>query len=121
MVSRMSRQTNATEADRVDRAFNRVLAAEAEARERVETCKQEAANIVSDAGRRARAISDATDRRMGLVRRIADRGVGQAVARLLGEPGAGDGDDSALSDTARLDRVVEALVVEILGSATPAG
>lgn len=117
----MSRQTNATEADRVDRAFNRVLAAEAAAREQVETCKQEAAKIVSDAGQRARAISDATDRRMGVVHRIADRGVGQAVARLLEEAGGGDRDGSALSDTARLDRVVEALADEILGSATGAG
>lgn len=114
----MTKQPPAQDADRVDAAFNRVLAAEAQARERVEDCRREAAAIVSAAALRARAISDAADRRMGLVHRIADRGVERAVAELLGEARTRALDQRVAADPERLDRLVEVLADEILGAAT---
>jgi vacuolar-type H+-ATPase subunit H len=114
----MTKQPPLKDADRVDAAFNRVLAAEAEARERVEDCRREAAEIVSAGVLRARAISDATDRRMGLVHRIADRGVERSVAAILGEARARALDQTVAADPERLDRLVEAMADEILGAVT---
>jgi hypothetical protein len=99
---------------RVDEAFNRVLEAEARAREQVEACREQAAELVKDAEARARRISDRTDRRMRLTHRIADRAVSQALAALADmppEPAAGHPDDTTLS---RLDRIIDRLAGEIL-------
>ena len=117
----MSKQPSVKDADRLDAAFNRVLAAEAAARGRVEDCRREAAGIVSIATLRARAISEVTDRRMVLAGRIADRGVADAMAQLNGEARARALERAVAADPGRLDRVVEALVDEILGVAAGGG
>jgi hypothetical protein len=111
----MTGEPTRTEAEHVDRAFNLVLAAESEARQRVEACRGEAAALVAAATERARRIADLADRRMRLAHRVADQGVERAVALLLsgspalgGEPGSGESDG-------RLERALAALADEILG------
>jgi hypothetical protein len=99
---------------RVDEAFNRVLEAEARAREQVEACREQAAELLKDAEARARRISDRTDRRMRLTHRIADRAVSRALHELADvppEPAAGLPDDATLT---RLDRIIDQLAGEIL-------
>lgn len=112
----MVRQTHNDDSDRVDAAFNRVLAAEAEARETVEQCKHEAATILAAAEEHARRIASRTDRRMRLAHRIADAQVARAlsdlVAPLLPEAAA----DLDAETLARLDQAITVLVDEILAS-----
>lgn len=117
----MAKQTRDGESDQADGAFNRVLAAEARAREQVEACRQQAAAIVAAAEEQARLITNRADRRVRRAHRIADAGVELALAELLapgaeGEPGMLEGDAIA-----RLDRAIDALVAEIFSQETRAG
>lgn len=117
----MAKQTWVGESNQADGAFNRVLAAEAGAREQVEECRQQAAAIVAAAEERARLITNRADRRVRRAHRIADAGVELALAELLapgveGEPGGLEGDALA-----RLDRAIDALVAEIFSQETRAG
>ncbi|MGE5154450.1 MAG: hypothetical protein ACM3ST_10565 [Bdellovibrio bacteriovorus] len=110
----MARQTHDGDSNRADGAFNRVLAAEARAREEVEGCRKQAAAILAAAEEQARYIASRADRRVRRAHRIADAGVERALAELLtagteAEQGALEGE--ALK---RLDRAIEALVAEIL-------
>jgi F0F1-type ATP synthase membrane subunit b/b' len=114
----MSKQSSTRDADRIDAAFNRVLAAEAEARTSVDECRQEAARIVAAATVRARAIAGLTDRRMGLARRIADRGVARAMTQLKDEARARAIERAVAAGPGRIDRVVDALADEIIGVPT---
>ena len=109
--------TKTSEADAVDRAINQVLSAEREARERVERCRVEAANIVAAAEVRARAISERTEKRIKAAHRIADAAVELALADLMGEaPKAIAGTDVGQVGGGRLERAIETLLDEITGT-----
>lgn len=110
----MGRQPKGEDTGRVDEAFNRVLAAEAQAREQVEACRQQAAEILKDAEAHARRISNRTDRRLRLTHQIADRAVSRALGELAevpAEPAAALPDDATLE---RLGRIIDRLAGEIL-------
>lgn len=117
----MAKQTHDGESDRADGAFNRVLAAEARAREQVEECRRQAAATLAAAEEQARQITSRADRRVRRAHRIADASVELALTELLApgveaEPGELGGDALA-----RLDRAIDALVAEILPPETRAG
>jgi hypothetical protein len=110
----MAKQTHDGESDRADAAFNRVLAAEARAREQVEECRRQAGAILAAAEELARHITNRADRRVRRAHRIADAGVERALAELLTagtEPEQENLEGEALT---RLDRAIDALVAEIL-------
>jgi vacuolar-type H+-ATPase subunit H len=66
----------------VDHAINRVLAAEAGAREAIAACEREATDLISEAEARCRAIAHRAERRMQRAQRIAERGIERALAEL---------------------------------------
>jgi hypothetical protein len=72
----------ALETDSVDHAINRVLAAEAAAREALTVCEQQAAGLIVDAEARGRSIAQRAERRMRRAQLIADRGIERALAEL---------------------------------------
>lgn len=112
----MGRQTQKEDADRVDDAFNRVLAAEAEARERVKDCESAAAAILSDAETRIRRIKNHADRRMLRVHQIADAQVTRVCAEMTKQQPS---ETPAAPDTetlAKLDQAIAALIDEIFQS-----
>jgi len=105
------RQFSNTEADR---AFNRVLDAEARARERIEECRCEAAALVERAEARARRIEERSEARLLLIHRLTDASVERELQSLHTEAEqAEDGLDGLAM--AGLDQAVERLVDEILG------
>jgi hypothetical protein len=69
--------------ERVDAAFNRVLAAEAAARESVAACREEAERLLDEADARARRIAEHADRRIGYIQGIAADHLRLALAELL--------------------------------------
>ncbi len=110
----MGKQANEAESDRVDRAFNRVLAAEAEAREQVEECRRQAAAILAAAEEQARRIASRADRRVRRAHRIADAGVEGALAELHAATVEAVPENPEGDALARLDRAIDDLVSEIL-------
>lgn len=105
------RQFSNTEADR---ALNRVLDAEARARERIEDCRREAAALVEGAEARARRIEDRSEARLLLIHRLADASVERELQSLhVATERTEDGLDAQA--LARLDQAIERLVDEILG------
>lgn len=110
----MGKQAQESESDRVDRAFNLVLAAEAQAREQVEACRRQAAAILAAAEERARGIANRADRRVRLVGRIADAGVERAVAELLAAPVESGPMDLQGDALEQIDRAIGGLIAEIL-------
>lgn len=115
----MARRSAADDTDRLDQAFNRILAAEAEARAAVADCHTEAARLLGEAEADARRIAERTDQRLKLVHGIADRAVSQALAEL---PQLTDGPPADSLDAASLERLqatVEQLVDEIIGARGP--
>lgn len=105
------RQFSNTEADR---AFNRVLEAEARARERIEECRREAAALVERAEARARRIEERSEARLLLIHRLADASVERELRSLHVEAEqAEDGLD--VLDMTCLDQAIERLADEILG------
>jgi len=95
----------------LDAAFNRVLAAEAEARAAIERSRQQAAAMVANAEHEARAIARRAERRIRAAHRIADSGIASALAELAATAGAG-----ALGpapDAAAVDAVAAALAAEL--------
>ena len=80
----MAAEGRTQDADSVDRAMNRVLLAEQEARDAVEQCRAEAARIIAEAEERARGFSQRAERRIKLAHRIADRAVERALQGLSG-------------------------------------
>ena len=110
----MGKQATEAESDRVDRAFNRVLAAEAKAREQVEACRKQAAVVLAAAEEQARRIASRADRRVRRAHRIADAGVERALAELRATTLEGEPVDLEREALARLDRAIDNLVAEIL-------
>jgi hypothetical protein len=117
----MGKDKHDHETERVDAAFNRVLAAESEARERVAACRREAAAIASGVTERTRRIADLADRRMQLAHRVADRGVERVLADLALPAVAPPAGAAELDMQARLERAVAALADEILGPSPELG
>ncbi len=111
----MGRQTHSDESDRVDQAFNRVLASEAAAREVVEGCRQEATAILAAAEERARRLAKETDRRVRLAHRIADAQVERALSVLLRSVPADTAEDLSAQSLSSLERAIATLADEILG------
>lgn len=112
----MTKRRQDGESDRVDAAFNRILAAEARAREEVEACRAEAARLLASAEDRSRRITSRADRRVRRAHRIADAGVERALAELR-TVGVEDEPEGLSEHTlSRLDRVIAALVTEILAA-----
>lgn len=112
----MTRQTDKGEADGVDAAINRVLAAEARAREAVEACRVRAAAIVAEAEERAQQVAARADTRVRLAHRLADASVERALKQLLAR---GSAAIDARSDTGAgggLEAAVAALADEITGA-----
>lgn len=101
--------------DSVDYAINRVLLAERNARAEIEQRRDEAAQIISEAERRAARIGQRTDARIEAVHRIADRAVEEALHALLGPVPALESDRVPAHDHDGLERAVELLVEEMLG------
>ena len=121
----MNRPADAIDADRTDNAFNRVLAAEAQARERVAACRQEAAALICAAEERARSIAQRTDGRVRRAHDIADA----AMARTLGAPDTSPAhipedlppapppaETDALIPIALLDQALDTLINEVLAA-----
>jgi vacuolar-type H+-ATPase subunit H len=103
------------DSDAVDRVINQVLEAEEEAREAVEQCRAQAARIVADAQEQVRRIERRTESRIKRAHRIADLAVDRAI-RKLGSSESGQVTETPEREAAKmLDRVVDALVDEILG------
>lgn len=97
----------------VDPAINRVLAAEAEAREAVAECERQAAELVSRTETRCRLVSQQTERHMQRAQQIADQGVERALAELRA-PLAAAGDSDLSADDDRILALARALVEELL-------
>ena len=110
----MAKRGQDSESDWVDAAFNRVLAAEARAREEVEACRAEAARLLAAAEDRSRRITGRADRRVRRAHRIADAGVERALAELRAVGVEREPDGLSEQTLSRLDRVIDALVTEIL-------
>jgi len=110
----MVRQTHSDDSDRVDAAFNRVLAAEAKAREAVEECRQEAAAVLAAAEEHARRIASRADHRLLRAHRIADAQVARALSDLLTPTPTEPKADLDAETLANLDRAIAALADEIL-------
>lgn len=102
----------AADTNSVDRAINRVLAAEAAAREAVAACEQEASGLITEAEVQGRAIAHRAERRMRRAQRIAERGIERALAELRAPlPAAGFG--APLAEDRRIVRVATALAEEL--------
>lgn len=96
-----------------DRAFNRVLEAEARARGRIEGCRREAAELVEQAVARARRIEDRAEARLRRVHRLADASVERELRSLHTETAFNE-DGLDAQALAHLDPVIERLADEIL-------
>jgi regulator of protease activity HflC (stomatin/prohibitin superfamily) len=93
----------------VDLAINRVLGAEAEARDAIADCRRQAEALLARAEADARRIAERAERRIRDAQAIADRGIARALAALresaAAEPGVGAPDAERLEATvARLAR-----------------
>ncbi len=96
-----------------DAAIDRVLTAEARARDEINHCRRQA--ILREARSRARGISRRADRRIGRVRRLSDTGLKTRLDRIAEQ-------SLALSEAPRLtaelqqrlDRAIDRLIDEIL-------
>ncbi len=90
----------------IDDAMNTVLEKELRSREKIEQCEREADELLNKAQRRARAVSDRTDKRITKFRQRCADATQRAVDELLAEdsnraePGPGDEDESSLIDAA---------------------
>ena len=101
--------------DAVDLVMNEVLAAEGEARQAVEKCRAQAAQIVAEAEERARRIRRRTECRIKQIHRIADLSVDRTL-RELHRSKPERGPQSARTDAPdALAGAVDALIEEILG------
>lgn len=114
----MKESSTDREVERVDAAFNRVLAAEAAARASVADCRREAERRVAAAEEDARAILDRADARVRGVQRTADRHLREALAALLETPDDATVGELDLDTRARLDAVIALLADEMIGRAS---
>jgi vacuolar-type H+-ATPase subunit H len=98
-----------------DAAIDRVLNAEAAARDGINGCRRQALAILREARSRARAVSQRADRRIGHVRRLSDAALKTRLDAMAEQ-------SRALSDPprltaeleSRLDEAIERLIGEIL-------
>jgi vacuolar-type H+-ATPase subunit H len=107
--------------ERIDTAFNRVLAAEAASRERVDLCRSEAERLVAAAEERARRIAGRADDRVLAVQRIADAGLKRALDALHDAVPPADREGLDAQTDARLARAIGALADEMIGGGFSAG
>jgi F0F1-type ATP synthase membrane subunit b/b' len=112
----MTRQTSKGEADQVDSAINRVLAAEAQAREAVEACRVRAAAILAEAEERAQQVAARADRSVRLAHRLADASVERALKQLLAHGPAHADAGLEIGAGGGLEAAVAALADEITGA-----
>ncbi len=110
----MNRHLSEVEGDRVDAAFNRVLDAEAAARDWLAACRREALALIADAEERARRIGERAEARMVAVHDIADAGVARAVAQMLADDTELERDRPDAQTQVRLEQAIVALVEEML-------
>jgi cell division septum initiation protein DivIVA len=96
----------------VDEVFNRVLAAEQEAREAVAACRLEADAIIARGEREARRIARRADRRMRNAHAIVDRSIERALAELQRPAAAGT---DAAPDPELVSEVAARLARELMG------
>lgn len=101
------------QSDLVDHAINRVLRAEARAREVVGECERRAAELISQTEERCRRVSQRAERRMQRAQEVADRGIERALAELRAPLGAG-ADASIDLEDARILTLASALVEELI-------
>jgi multidrug resistance efflux pump len=117
----MVRQAPGGESDRIDAAFNRVLAAEAQARERLDQCRIEAADLVAAAESRARTIEERTDQLVRRAHGVADAGVARRLHELLTNTPAQSPEDPSPAPPDTLDWAIAILAHEILGAPRGSG
>jgi hypothetical protein len=104
-----------------DKAMNRVLAAERDARLAVAECRAEAARLIAAAEARARALASLSETHIKTAHRLADAAIARALAELVQtplpdqSPGSDQAPDHPATTPAHLPLVLEALVGEILG------
>ena len=97
----------------VDPAINRVLAAEAKAREAVAECERRAADLISRVEGQCRRVSQQAERRMQRAQSIADQGIERALAELRAPLAAG-ADQSLSAEDDRIIALATALVEELI-------
>jgi hypothetical protein len=107
-----AKRGQASETNSIDHAINRVLGAEASAREALAACEREAAGVVTEAEAQVRSIAQRAERRMQLAQRIADRSIERALAALR-SPLPEAGSRAPLSDDSRIIQVAAALAEEL--------
>jgi regulator of protease activity HflC (stomatin/prohibitin superfamily) len=109
------RHSSESDPERIDAAFNRVLAAEAEARARVARCREEAERILASAEERAHRISSRADERILIVQQRADLALKQALAEIPSIPSEHPGAITDPATLSRLARAIEELADEMIG------
>ena len=99
----------------VDAAIDRVLDAEARARDEINHCRGEALTILRQARSRARGVSQRTDRRIGQVHLISDTAL-KARLDAIAEKSRALSDPPRLTAELeiRLEQAIERLITEIL-------
>lgn len=106
------------ERDAVDRAINRVLQAEAEAREAVAQCRERAESILAQADTECREITRRAEARLQLTQRIADRGIARALDELRAPLTSPQASRPQAADV-RIDEVAAVLSRELIAFAPP--
>ncbi len=111
----MTDNRSLSDGNSADAAIDRVLKAEATARDEINSCRRQALAILREARSRARTISQRADRRIGHVRRLSDAALKTRLDAIAKQ-------SRALSDPprltpereSRLDEAIERLIGEIL-------
>lgn len=111
----MTRQAHDNGTQRIDAAFDRVLAAQARAREQVARCREEAAGLIARARERARAIAARADLRVRRAHGIADAQVARALGAIAAEGEAQGACAAEQVPPQGLDLAIARLADEILG------
>jgi vacuolar-type H+-ATPase subunit H len=98
-----------------DAAIDRVLQAEAAAREEINLCRRQALAILREARSRAGRISQRTDRRIGKARRIADNAL-KARLEAIAEQSRALSDPPRITPDmeSRLEQAIDRLIREVL-------
>jgi hypothetical protein len=115
----MSRHAPPVEADAIDQAIARVLAAEEAAQWSVARAATEAAQLREGARETARAIAQRTERRVRAVRARYEDRIASRVAALDGELPAPTRHVVDAEQTARLERALAFVAAELTGESPP--
>jgi vacuolar-type H+-ATPase subunit H len=98
-------------------AIERVLAAEAEANERVAECRRNAIRILEEARDKARRIERREEDRVSWVHAISDQSVDRAIEEIKGRASEFQTEPELDEESrARLDEVAEQLAAELTGA-----